>query len=974
MSGAKVGICKVTLKTPQELASNCYHDGQIHKLKSGMSVHDFAIGQRWLSDTETELGLGVIVAVDERAVSILFPDSEENRVYAKRGAPLSRVVFKPGDTLMDAEGTEHVVESLTESGGVLCYRCVGLDKPIMETRLAANIQLARPLERLLASQVENLEWYRLRSKARELENALKQSTLKGVIGPRVGLIDHQLFIASEVGTRPNPRVLLADEVGLGKTIEAGLVIHKQLAAGLSERVLVVVPDSLQFQWLIELKRKFHLNFSLFDLVRTAAIKEHDPDANPFGTEQLVLCSIDLLLDHADLAEAAYQAGFDLICVDEAHHLHWTPEAGGNAAYDLISLFAEATPSVLLLTATPEQMGVSSHFARLRLLDPDRFDDLDHFIDESENFTAVARLAEKLLPGGELDAASVDEIEQLTGIRAEDEGTSTEALGRLIDRHGTGRVLFRNTRESVQGFAGRTPHAYPLPVPAAYADQFALGAKLRTQLWPEAAEGLSSEDPRVQWLIDLLTGPLKHEKVLLIARSGDVGNDLDNFLRLSASIKTALFNEDMSLLERDQAAAYFAQEAGAQILLASEVGSEGRNFQFVQHLVLFDLPPNPDVLEQRIGRLDRIGQKGQIHLHAPYFEGTAHERLYRWFNEALGVLSGISPTAQTIQESLMLELKPALESDQGGFDDLLSLALRLRQEQEALLQQGRDRLLELSSNRPGASNAIKRQISALDADPFLGDFLADFLAATNVHVIEQPDNTWVIQPADDILVEGLELPEDGMTISFDRDESLVRDHLDFMTLEHPLTKSVFELMHREGFGNTSVALLKSAAAPEGSLLVEAWFRVEVVAPKSLALDESISQLSVRVLIGENGRDVSTKVTPNLLEPLVHRLGKTQARQVIKARRDLIVDLYEKAAAIAKERMPEITEKSLKVYEPKVTREIERLEALAQVNPSVRKDEVEAIKATRELGLERLSQLSLVPDAIRVLVCVRPGSQA
>ena len=74
------------------------------------------------------------------------------------------------------------------------------------------------------------------------------------------------------------------------------------------------------------------------------------------------------------------------------------------------------------------------------------------------------------------------------------------------------------------------------------------------------------------------------------------------------------------------------------------------------------------------------------------------------------------------------------------------------------------------------------------------------------------------------------------------------------------------------------------------------------------------------------------------------------------------------------MPIITEKSLKVYEPKVSREIERLEALALVNPSVRKDEVEAIKATRELGLERLSQLSLVPDAIRVLVCVRPGSQA
>lgn len=83
------------------------------------------------------------------------------------------------------------------------------------------------------------------------------------------------------------------------------------------------------------------------------------------------------------------------------------------------------------------------------------------------------------------------------------------------------------------------------------------------------------------------------------------------LRLHAGIKTASFTEEMSLLERDQAAAYFADESGASILLASEIGSEGRNFQFAHHLVLFDLPANADTLEQRIGRLDRIGQSQKL---------------------------------------------------------------------------------------------------------------------------------------------------------------------------------------------------------------------------------------------------------------------------------------------------------------------------------------------------------------------------
>ncbi len=117
------------------------------------------------------------------------------------------------------------------------------------------------------------------------------------------------------------------------------------------------------------------------------------------------------------------------------------------------------------------------------------------------------------------------------------------------------------------------------------------------------------DPRVMWLMEKLRTDLKHKKVLLIARTGPVVEALENVLRLHAGIRTAMFHEGMSLLERDQASAYFAEESyGAQILLCSEIGSEGRNFQFASDLILFDLPANPDVLEQRIGRLDRIGQR------------------------------------------------------------------------------------------------------------------------------------------------------------------------------------------------------------------------------------------------------------------------------------------------------------------------------------------------------------------------------
>ena len=613
------------------------------------TLQQFAIGQRWLSDTETELGLGVVIDADERSVSILFPKSDETRLYARSNAPLSRIIFNINDEIHDQEGIAWKVESFDERFGVIRYNAVRIldngeeeRKALNETRIGAQIQLAKPLDRLLASQVDTKAWYDLRIEAMQMQANMKTNALRGLVGARVGLIPHQLYIAHEVGKRFAPRVLLADEVGLGKTIEAGLIIHQQLKTGRSERILVLVPDSLQYQWMIEMRRRFNLNFSLFDLTRTAAIKEHDPELNPFLTEQCIIASVDLMVDHEDLREQALEAGFDLLVVDEAHHLMWNEEEGGNDRYDLVEELAEQTAGVLLLTATPEQLGVESHFARLRLLDPQRFSSLDRFLDEEEQYQHTAKIAEVLMSDEPLQEQHFVAVEQLLGHRIEDQAEQRyQAIQELLDRHGTGRILFRNTREAIQGFPGRDCRPAGLVAPSTWATS----GKLREQMWAEENQldgAWMQTDPRVEWLMEILRKDLKHNKVLLIARSGPVVESLENVLRLHAGIRTAMFHESMSLLERDQAAAYFAEEDnGAQILLCSEIGSEGRNFQFASDLILFDLPANPDVLEQRIGRLDRIGQENRIQIHVPYLKGTAQERMFRWYNEALNIFSNIS---------------------------------------------------------------------------------------------------------------------------------------------------------------------------------------------------------------------------------------------------------------------------------------------------------------------------------------------
>ena len=152
-----------------------------------MSV--FAIGQRYLSDSESNLGLGVVIEVDDRCVHILFPQSEEKRVYAKASAQLSRVVFSAGDTIFDQDGQQFEVAKCEEISHVMRYHLT-CGKSLMETRLSANITLAKPLERLLAGRIDNNENYEIRQDALRLSAMLSHHPLRGLIGARVDVIRH----------------------------------------------------------------------------------------------------------------------------------------------------------------------------------------------------------------------------------------------------------------------------------------------------------------------------------------------------------------------------------------------------------------------------------------------------------------------------------------------------------------------------------------------------------------------------------------------------------------------------------------------------------------------------------------------------------------------------------------------------------------------------------------------------------------
>ncbi|WP_404936799.1 SNF2-related protein, partial [Pseudomonas aeruginosa] len=228
----------------------------------------FTLGQRWISDTESELGLGTVVAIDARMVTLLFPACGENRLYSRQDAPITRVMFNAGDTVTSHDGWKLKIDNVEEDNGLLIYSGVRLDTEepaqLREVFLDNKLTFNKPQDRLFAGQIDRMDRFALRYRARKFMSEQFKQAQSGLRGIRASLIPHQLYIANEVGKRHNPRVLLADEVGLGKTIEAGMIIHQQLMDGRAERILIIVPESLQHQWLVEMLRRFNLRFSLFD--------------------------------------------------------------------------------------------------------------------------------------------------------------------------------------------------------------------------------------------------------------------------------------------------------------------------------------------------------------------------------------------------------------------------------------------------------------------------------------------------------------------------------------------------------------------------------------------------------------------------------------------------------------------------------------------------------------------------------------
>ncbi|GHB11593.1 RNA polymerase-associated protein RapA [Modicisalibacter luteus] len=972
-------------------------------------MSEFIPGQRWISDGEAELGLGTILNVDFRSVTVLFAANQETRTYSVRQAPLTRVVFGSGDRIDAAEGWQLIVDDIKEIDGLIVYIGETDDgelRELSEAQIADSMQFNQARDRLLTGQVDRNDWFDLRFRTLHHFHRIEQNPALGLAGPKIDLIAHQLYIADEVSRRHAPRVLLADEVGLGKTIEAGLILHRLLLTGRAERALILVPDSLTHQWLVELLRRFGLEVTLLDEQQSQAYG----DTNPFETGQLILASQQWLFANSHRQSQAEACRWDMLIVDEAHHLDWSPEGSG-PGYACVERLSHAASGLLLLTATPEQMGVESHFARLRLLDPDRYHDLSAFMAEEAGYVEVATAIDALdkLPGDSNAFTVVERViddddsqallETLVDAESNEEQRAAarrQLREQLLDRHGTGRVMFRNSRRHVAGFPERHLHVASLELPSAYRrllrklsrDEDALDELLietgldhpdvllylDTTYRALSDDPLNAEpwwqiDPRVTWLLELLTDAGR-DKVLVIAHDRETATDLAEALRILGGVHAPVFHEGMTLVERDRAAAEFAdEEDGSQVMVCSEIGSEGRNFQFCRHLVMFDLPQHPDQLEQRIGRLDRIGQRHAIELHVPVFADSPGERLLRWYQEGMDAFSAPHGVGSDLYDAFGHALADAL-LDPESLDEIINETRALFETRLSERDAGRNRLLELNACRHERAETVADAIRELDADKALPRYLDQAFDIFGIDSQDLGGELTHLRAGPHMLdgLPGLAKGEEGFTATLSRARALARDDVQRLSWEHPLVREMLGRILDGAMGNTALALLNHPAIPAGRLMVELVFRTYCPAPSRLHVNRFLPPTAIRVLLDESGANLSDKVSFTGLAKNLQKVKKAVARDLIKSRHGQLRDLLTQGEGEADRELPSIIEMAQQRMRDELDDELTRLQALARHNPAVRDDEIEALRDEREVLDTAIEGTRLRLDAARVIVTV------
>jgi ATP-dependent helicase HepA len=850
-----------------------------------MDSEFFCVGMKVLNIYDPNLGIGSIDTIPQPHVALVhFSNSPEpinfslkagviRRVYLRTTDTCKRIVEEGSTTIRayrlveNEEGELRSYEFLTSTGQSLLLRedevsvLQGGFTPDPVENLA-NLRGGRPgrfYARLKFLKVIE----QIHSEARGLVS---------IISARLKPYPHQAFVAATVLRDFRRRYMLADEVGLGKTIEAGLILQSLILTGKVSRVLIVAPGTIVQQWLCEMYIKFGRTvFTFLTADRLKTLGES------WTKENLVICPTYLLEQSKSLRRQMRQSEWDIIIVDEVHRLIQNTDV-----YKTLCHVSKKVENLLLLSATPVEGSHQNFLQLLKLLDPPLFGALTpkEFADRSALQSEISDLListeaeptdewllnrwREVLPGDETVARLTEEIKS-------DPTKAKELCHYIEDYYRLHRRILRNRRQSdFVTFPERSLEIHKMNSTTAEKSLYtelellfqiyaqdpsedilrwshflclassaspqilskficarldAIGMDDPTQVsvnlegilesalrfsWAEMTDeqdqlkrcleraryvGQGPRDEhqaRYRWLLEFLEQNEEEEeplpKFILFTHFPLTAAHLTQDLREEyGDDSIAEFHDGLSPDERDREAVRFAKDPLCTLMISDELGGEGRNFQFARAIIHYDLPWEIFQLEQRIGRLDRLGREATVVSHVPIYENWVDEGLVAIYDQAIKIFKESAGGIEFIfNDVLRSSITAAVE---GGSEKMIEAIPKIKEtvfkeREDVSHQMFFDRSSYSPDDYPEFEEILDLEVSSDDLQQTfcrwakkLGAFVSD---QGNLVKVGTRNVTYPLQGPirADILYKG----------TFDRSTAVKEENLDFFSIGHPLVSS------------------------------------------------------------------------------------------------------------------------------------------------------------------------------------------
>ena len=804
-----------------------------------------------------EEGFGVITGVGNRVIQVRWDCEDLPPQFSSEDPPLQRVCLSGGVQVQRYSTGERAVLQGMVQAPEPAWRCLivtmsgqMVTKNVPEADLRP-IELTDPLDRFKSGEIGTSKQFRLQEVTRWYGVLHRNDDLVTLGHVQVDIKPHQVSVVHQVVSHYPHRFLLCDEVGLGKTIEAGMVLKELRARGSAQRVLVIVPPNLLRQWQFELKTKFNENFAILNSDTVRYLVSQGYKDNPFAHPEYsnsVLCSAKWISD-PKWAKLCSEVDWDLVILDEAHHARSHRNGNRITTTRLYKLMRELASSahvmhrgMLFLTATPMQLETHELYSLVELLDPTLFPSEENFEEHRKAVPGLSLLVERLhnhgFPLPEVED-SESTIQQVSGwlkrdaaqvkvqLEAGPEGVSN-ITSDLSSCHRLSEVLIRNRKAVVGGFMPRSAHRWEVQLTlqekeatksveeyvqfgfqlAEGGNDTAIGfvmvifqklmassiAAIHASLLRrrEKIYSLSFRRQSVQDLEELLDDDREVADVADVGGNSEsvqeellyLDNAIETLTRVEVDSKSSVLVKQLKILfaeypdekvlvfaefretqrhlaelltkqgweihlfhgqlkpdEKDHAVELFRKGSGSQVLISTEAGGEGRNLQFCHLLVNYDLPWNPMKVEQRIGRIDRIGQTHEVQIFNLKVNDTIEERILdvlehriRVFEETVG---GLDPILGETENDIRKIMRDASADRANLIEDMgRRLEDQVFQAQKAGQMLG-DFIMDTKSYRREIAERITGRPSPIDNNDF-EKFIGNLLAGVGTYIEEDGD--------------------------------------------------------------------------------------------------------------------------------------------------------------------------------------------------------------------------------------------